>query len=143
MQKHDEVKKGKYNSKEAYSRIIKDLTQKGCIITEDTPIIKTVKVPVLPNKEHIAKQFTSWLQKDTSAASLFPMGGLPMPELDTKFEIFKSEFPNLFKTQIKQEEFIEQLPFTINTSNAKLLGNGAWGKISFLVNYKGFTLISK
>lgn len=142
MQEQDEVKvKGKYNAKEAYSQIIRDLTQKGCIITENTPITKEIKVPVPLDKEELARQFTKWMNKPENNISLSPMGESTNISIDAKYETFKQTFPNLFKTQIKSETYIEQPAFTINIKNAVSLGNSSWGKIGFLTKYKGFTLI--
>lgn len=54
---------------------------------------------------------------------------------------FQKEFPHLFTLKTIKENVVVQPPFTVNTSSAKDLGNGSWGKIDFLTMHKGFTLM--
>lgn len=121
--------------------VIRSLSKKGCVITLHEPITKTVNRTILPSQELVDEKFVQFVQKHSEAAALdvAAMGN----EAASVIWIanFQKEFPHLFTPKTVKETVVVQAPFTVNTSSAKELGNGSWGKIDFLTNHRGFTLM--
>lgn len=131
-------------SRKNYSvdEVIRSLTsKKGCVITTEQPIIKEIDIVQHPNKALIGINYKSFIDKNMQEAQvLVAMNGEDAAH-EEMFNRFKQENPGLFAVKMAKRTITVQPPFTVNIQHANLLGNGSWGKIDFLTNHCGFSVM--
>lgn len=131
-------------SRKNYSvdEVIRSLTsKKGCVITKEQPITKEIDVPQHPNKAAAKINYKAFLDKNMQEVQvLVAMDGEEVAH-NIMFNRFKKENPELFTVKMVKKTITVQPPFTVNIQHANLLGNGSWGKIDFLTNHCGFTIM--
>lgn len=131
-------------SRKNYSvdEVIRSLTsKKGCVITKEQPITKEIDVPQHPNKVVVAINYKAFLDKNMQELQvLVAMGGKEVAH-NIIFNRFKKENPKLFAVKMVKKTITVQPPYTVNTQHTNLLGNGSWGKIDFLTNHCGFSMM--
>ena len=121
--------------------VVRQLSQKGCVITLDKPITKTINDVEYPSKEEVQQKYDDFLKQQNSVEmmkDLVLMGS----ELTTEKwkNIFIQRNQKFLSPKQIRREIAVQAPYVINISEAFELGNKSWGKIDFLVNYNGFTV---
>ena len=122
--------------------VIRSLTsKKGCVITTEQPITREIEVPQHPNKALIEVNYKAFLEGRIPETQelLHSLGEEGAHEI--LFKKFTIQNPGLFTTKMVKKTITVQPPFTVNIQHANLLGNGSWGKIDFLTNYCGFTVM--
>lgn len=128
--------------KHTVDEVIRSLTyKKGCIITTDRPITKSVERIELPNTNTIAEAYKKYLDKNILSVQIDLVSIGEIKANEKWFNQFKKVNPRLFATRTYREIIVIQSPFTINIHEAHELGNGSWGKIDFLTNHAGFSLM--
>lgn len=121
--------------------VVRQLSQKGCVITLDKPITKTINDVEYPSKEEVQQKYDDFLKQQNSVEmmkDLVLMGS----ELTTEKwkNIFIQRNQKFLSPKQIRREITVQSPYVVNISEAFELGNKSWGKIDFLVNYNGFTV---
>ena len=121
--------------------VVRQLSQKGCVITLDKPITKTINDVEYPSKEEVQQKYDDFLKQQNSVEmmkDLVLMGS----ELTTEKwkNIFIQRNQKFLSPKQIRREIAVQAPYVVNISEAFELGNKSWGKIDFLVNYNGFTV---
>lgn len=121
--------------------VVRQLSQKGCVITLDKPITKTINDVEYPSKEEVQQKYDDFLKQQNSVEmmkDLVLMGS----ELTTEKwkNIFIQRNQKFLSPKQIRREITVQAPYVVNISEAFELGNKSWGKIDFLVNYNGFTV---
>ena len=121
--------------------VVRQLSQKGCVVTLDKPITKTINDVEYPSKEEVQQKYDDFLKQQNSVEmmkDLVLMGS----ELTTEKwkNIFIQRNQKFLSPKQIRREITVQAPYVVNISEAFELGNKSWGKIDFLVNYNGFTV---
>ena len=121
--------------------VVRQLSQKGCVITLDKPITKTINDVEYPSKEEVQQKYDDFLKQQNSVEmmkDLVLMGS----ELTTEKwkNIFIQRNQKFLSPKQIRREITVQAPYVVNISESFELGNKSWGKIDFLVNYNGFTV---
>lgn len=124
--------------------VVRALSKKGCVITLENPITKTVNDLEYKTHDEIEKKFGEWLgtqNKVKQTADVFLMG--EKSATDKWFNLFKKSHRKFLEPKSVRREMIIQQPYTVNIYDGVELGNGSWGKIDYLVNHQDFKLINQ
>ena len=129
--------------KHKVDEVLKALTLKGCTITTSEPITKQVERFVHPDISKIQAEYDRFIEGKRGVVN-YDLKKMSEDEVNEKWaNIFKNSNQQLFTSRKVNETIIIQAPYTINVDGVVGLGNKSWGKIDFLTNYHGFTVIGK
>lgn len=121
--------------------VIRALTKKGCVITLDQPITRTIDDVEYTSKGEIEDKFTDFLLKNTEQVVADTLS-LGTEKANQKwFDSFKKKNKSLFTPKSVRRTITVQSPYVVNIEHAFELGNGSWGKIDFLTNHQGFSVM--
>lgn len=122
--------------------VIRNLTsKKGCVITTNQPITKSIQDFELPDQEKINHRYARFLKDQGFAVKAMTLELGEDIAHKHFFGKFRKDFPSLFNTKVFYRNIVIQAPFTVNIHNAHDLGNGSWGKIDFLTNHNGYSVM--
>lgn len=121
--------------------VIRALSSKGCVITKDSPITKTVNDVEYPSQDEVLGRYEKFLKRQNSVDVMKDVV-LMGEELAREkwYVIFREKNQKFLSPRHIKREITVVPPNTINISEAYELGNGSWGKIDFLTNYCHFTV---
>jgi len=117
-------------------------SKKNCNITGANPITVRVTDTIFPDKKAIDIKYQEYLlgvNVDEATLLASKIG------VDAANKHYYNEFASknnkLFGAKDITRVVVKQPAYCVNIKDARELGNGSWGKIDFLVNHCGYTLM--